>query len=201
MIERISAGILLFRRVAGAGASPGSSTSPGGASPGGIATPGGAAAGGAVPAGASPGGIATAAAGLEMLLGHPGGPFHAARDLGSWSIPKGEVEPGEDLYDVARREFEEETGNAPPDSPAIALGTIVQKGGKVVHAWALEGNLDPAASVSNTFTMLWPPGSGTIAAFPEIDRVAWFAPDEARRRVKAAQAPFVDRLEEVLRAR
>jgi predicted NUDIX family NTP pyrophosphohydrolase len=185
MIERISAGILLFRRVAGAGASPGSSTSPGGASPGGNTSPGGAAAG----------------AGLEVLLGHPGGPFHAARDLGSWSIPKGEVEPGEDLYDVARREFEEETGNAPPDSPAIALGTIVQKGGKVVHAWALEGNLDPAASVSNTFTMLWPPGSGTIAAFPEIDRVAWFAPDEARRRVKAAQAPFVDRLEEVLRAR
>jgi len=206
MIERISAGILLFRRVAGAGASPGSSTSPGGASPGGIATPGGAAAGGAAAgasagAGASPGSSTSPGGELEVLLGHPGGPFHAARDLGSWSIPKGEVEPGEDLYDVARREFEEETGNAPPDSPAIALGTIVQKGGKVVHAWALEGNLDPAASVSNTFTMLWPPGSGTIAAFPEIDRVAWFAPDEARRRVKAAQAPFVDRLEEVLRAR
>jgi len=194
MTERISAGILLFRRVAGAGAAPGGNTSPGGTSPGGT-SPSGAAPGGAAPAGAA------ADAGLEVLLGHPGGPFHAARDLGSWSIPKGEVEPGEDLYDVARREFEEETGNAPPDAPAIALGTIVQKGGKVVHAWALEGNLDPAASVSNTFTMPWPPGSGTIAAFPEIDRVAWFAPDEARRRVKAAQAPFVDRLEDALRAR
>ena len=190
MTERISAGILLFRRSAGAGAAPGGNTSPGGGT-----SPGGAAAGGTSPGGTSPG------AGLEVLLGHPGGPFHAARDLGSWSLPKGEVEPGEDLYDVARREFEEETGNAPPDAPAIALGTIVQKGGKVVHAWALEGNLDPAASVSNTFTMPWPPGLGTIAAFPEIDRVAWFAPDEARRRVKAAQAPFVDRLEDALRAR
>jgi predicted NUDIX family NTP pyrophosphohydrolase len=182
MTERVSAGILLFRRSAGG------NTSPGGAAAGGNTSPGGAAAG----------------AGFEVLLGHPGGPFHAARDLGSWSIPKGEVEPGEDLYDVARREFEEETGNAPPAPPAAApipLGTIVQKGGKIVHAWALEGDLDPAASVSNTFTMPWPPDSGTIAAFPEIDRVAWFAPDEARRRVKAAQAPFVDRLEEVLRAR
>jgi predicted NUDIX family NTP pyrophosphohydrolase len=143
----------------------------------------------------------TTAGGLEVLLGHPGGPFFVQKDLGDWSIPKGEVEEGEDLEAVARREFREETGHAPPDGPAIPLGTVRQKGGKVVHAWAVEGNLDPAASVSNTFTMPWPPGSGTIAAFPEIDRVAWFAPDEARRRVKAAQAPFVDRLEEVLRAR
>lgn len=160
MADRISAGILLYRRVPGGGAALGT--------------------------------------GLQVLLGHPGGPFHAHRDLGDWSIPKGEVEPGEDLYDVARREFEEETGHAPPDAAAIPLGTIVQKGGKLVHAWALEGDLDPAASVSNTFSMSWPPGSGTITAFPEIDRVAWFTPEEARRRVKETQAPFVDRLEEAL---
>jgi predicted NUDIX family NTP pyrophosphohydrolase len=142
--------------------------------------------------------------GLEVLLGHPGGPFHASRDLGDWSIPKGEVEPGEDLYGVARREFEEETGHAAPASMAAApipLGTIVQKGGKVVHAWALEGDLDPAAAVSNTFSMRWPPVVGAITAFPEIDRVAWFGPDEARRRLKAAQTPFLDRLDTELRAR
>jgi predicted NUDIX family NTP pyrophosphohydrolase len=142
--------------------------------------------------------------GLEVLLGHPGGPFHANRDLGDWSIPKGEVEPGEDLYAVARREFEEETGHAPPASTAatpIALGTIVQKGGKVVHGWALEGDLDPAAAVSNTFSMRWPPVVGAVTAFPEIDRVAWFDPDEARRRLKAAQTPFLDRLAAELRAR
>lgn len=140
----------------------------------------------------------SAGAGLEVLLGHPGGPYFARRDAGSWSIPKGEVEPGEDLYEVARREFEEETGHAPPDGPAIALGTIVQKGGKLVHAWALEGDLDPAAAASNTFTVSWPPGSLTVAEFPEIDRVAWFAPGEARHRLKESQAPFVDRLEEAL---
>ena len=111
--------------------------------------------------GASPGAARRRPRGLEVLLGHPGGPFHAHRDLGDWSIPKGEVEPGEDLYDVARREFEEETGHAPPpDAAAIPLGTIVQKGGKVVHAWALEGDLDPAAAVSNTFSMRWPPVVG-----------------------------------------
>jgi len=142
--------------------------------------------------------------GLEVLLGHPGGPFHANRDLGDWSIPKGEVEPGEDLYAVARREFEEETGHAAPAPTAatpIPLGTIVQKGGKVVHAWALEGDLDPAAAVSNTFSMRWPPVVGAVTEFPEIDRVAWFGPDEARRRLKAAQTPFLDRLDTELRAR
>lgn len=137
---------------------------------------------------------------LEVLLGHPGGPFHAHRDLGDWSIPKGEVEEGEALETVARREFEEETGFPAPAAPAIPLGTVRQKGGKLVHAWALEGDLDPAASVSNTFSMSWPPGSGTIAAFPELDRVAWFEPAEARRRLKEAQGPFVDRLERALGA-
>ena len=147
------------------------------------------------------GGAATSAR-LEVLLGHPGGPFFAGRDLGHWSIPKGEAEPGEDLYDVARREFEEETGHAPPIPPAatpIALGTVVQKGGKIVHGWALQGDLDPATAISNTFSMRWPPIVGAITAFPEIDRVAWFDPGEARLHLKAAQAEFVDRLEEFLR--
>jgi predicted NUDIX family NTP pyrophosphohydrolase len=132
--------------------------------------------------------------GLELLLGHPGGPWFARKDAGAWSIPKGEVEPDEDLYAVARREFHEETGHAAPGGPALPLGTVRQKGGKLVHAWALEGDLDPAEAASNTFSMAWPPGSGTLVAFPEIDRVAWFGPEEARRRIKEAQAAFIDRL-------
>jgi predicted NUDIX family NTP pyrophosphohydrolase len=136
----------------------------------------------------------------EILLGHPGGPFFAKRDAGHWSIPKGEPDsPGDDLLLVARREFAEETGHPAPEAqpggePPIGLGTIVQKGGKVVHAWAIEGDLDPATSVSNEFEMEWPPRSGRLQRFAEIDRVAWFAPDEARRRLKSTQVPFVDRL-------
>lgn len=136
---------------------------------------------------------------LEVLLGHPGGPFFRARDEGAWSIPKGEVEPGEDLLGVARREFEEETGSSVPDGPALALGSVVQKGGKVVWAWAVEGALDPASAVSNTFEMEWPPGSARMAEFPEIDRMAWFSPEDARRYIKPAQAAFIDRLEELVR--
>lgn len=131
---------------------------------------------------------------VEVLLGHPGGPYFARKDLGAWTIPKGEVEEGEDLEAVARREFREETGSPAPDGPAIALGTIRQKGGKVVHAWALEGDLDPTAAVSNTFTLQWPPDSGTWIAVPEIDRVAWFEPAEARRTIKETQIPLIDRL-------
>jgi predicted NUDIX family NTP pyrophosphohydrolase len=138
--------------------------------------------------------------GLEVLLAHPGGPFHANRDRGDWSIPKGEPADGEDLADAAVREFEEETGVHLAESPRIALGSVRQKGGKVVTAWAVEGDLDPAASRSNEFEMEWPPGSGRLEAFPEIDRVAWFAPDEARLRVKEAQAPFLDRLEVALQS-
>jgi predicted NUDIX family NTP pyrophosphohydrolase len=133
--------------------------------------------------------------GLEVLLAHPGGPFFQRRDDGHWTIPKGEVDPGEDLLDVARREFEEETGQPPPETDPLPLGSIVQKGGKVVHAWALEGDLDPAITASNTFTIEWPPGSGRQREFPEIDRVAWFDPAEARRRLKSTQVPFVERLE------
>ena len=136
--------------------------------------------------------------GLELLLAHPGGPFFARRDEGYWTIPKGEVDPDEELLAVARREFEEETGHAVPDGEPIPLGSIVQKGGKVVHAWALEGDLDPATSVSNTFEMTWPPGSGRLGSFPEIDRVAWFDPAEARRRVKPTQIPLFERLEAAL---
>jgi predicted NUDIX family NTP pyrophosphohydrolase len=135
---------------------------------------------------------------LEVLLAHPGGPFHATKDVGAWSIPKGEVEPGEDLVDVARREFLEETGHPVPADGAIPLGTIRQKGGKVVHAWALPGDLDPAAAHSNSFSLEWPPGSGRLEAFPEIDRVAWFDLPEARLRLKDAQVPFLDRLLDAL---
>ena len=138
---------------------------------------------------------------LEVLLAHPGGPFFASRDADVWSIPKGEPDADEPFLDVATREFEEETGHPVPDGPRIELGSIVQKGGKVVHAWAVEGDLDPATSVSNTFDMMWPPKSGRMATFPEIDRVAWFDPDEARRHIKAAQIPLLDRLEEAVARR
>jgi predicted NUDIX family NTP pyrophosphohydrolase len=136
----------------------------------------------------------------EVLLGHPGGPFFARRDEGCWSIPKGEPDRAdEDLLAVARREFAEEVGHPAParqpdGSAPISLGTIVQPGGKLVHAWAIEGDVDPATARSNMFEAEWPPRSGRRAAFPEIDRVAWFAPAEARRRVKPAQIPFIDRL-------
>ena len=136
---------------------------------------------------------------LEVLLAHPGGPFWAAKDAGHWTIPKGEAEPGEELLAVARREFAEETGHEAPGGPAIPLGDIRQKSGKLVVGWALEGDLDPATARSNTFEMEWPPGSGRLAVFPEIDRVAWFDLAEARIRLKAAQGPFLDRLAGLLR--
>lgn len=142
----------------------------------------------------------TVAGGLEVLLAHPGGPFFARRDEGHWTIPKGEPDaPDDDLLAVARREFAEEVGQLAPavqpdGSPPIALDTIVQKGGKLVHAWAVEGDLDPSKAVSNEFEMEWPPRSGRRQLFPEIDRVAWFEPDEARRRLKPTQIPFVDKL-------
>ena len=139
---------------------------------------------------------------FEVLLGHPGGPFFTRRDEGHWTIPKGEPDdPADDLLAVARREFEEETGHPPPPSEGtdpVELGTIVQKGGKVVHAWAIEGDLDAATAASNTFEIEWPPRSGKRQEFAEIDRVAWFGPDEARRRLKPTQVPFVDRLASIL---
>ena len=137
---------------------------------------------------------------LEVLLVHPGGPFWARRDAGAWSIPKGEVDPGEDERACALRELEEETGGAFPDAPPdalLALGEVRQKSGKVVAAWALEGDLDAAAIVSNTFELEWPPRSGRTQAFPEVDRAGWFALDAAREKLIPAQAPFLDRLAEL----
>jgi len=134
---------------------------------------------------------------LEVLIAHPGGPYFTTKDAGYWSIPKGEVEGGEALMAVALREFEEETGSPVTADPAtfIDLGDIVQKGGKQVVAWAAEGDLDAAAARSNTFTIEWPPRSGRQLEVPEIDRVAWCTPDEARRLLKETQGPLVDRLE------
>ena len=132
---------------------------------------------------------------LEVLLGHPGGPYFAGKDADHWTVLKGEVEADEDLVTVARREFAEETGHQPPDGPFIELGDIRQKSGKLVLAWAVEGDLDPETAVSNTFEMEWPPRSGRVQDFPEIDRVAWFELGEARVKIKAAQAAFLERLE------
>jgi predicted NUDIX family NTP pyrophosphohydrolase len=140
------------------------------------------------------------AGGPEVLLGHPGGPFFAKKDDGNWTVLKGEIEPGEDPYAVARREFEEESGSAPPNGDAIELGDIRQRGGKLVTAWALEGDLDPATAVSNPVEMEWPPRLGTVAAFPEIDRVEWFDLETARSKIRAAQIPLLNRLAEHLRA-
>jgi predicted NUDIX family NTP pyrophosphohydrolase len=135
---------------------------------------------------------------LEVLLAHQGGPFWAKKDLGHWTIPKGEAEPGEEFVAVARREFAEETGTKVPDGPLVELGEIRQKSGKLVLGWAAEGDLDPSTAVSNTFDLEWPPHSGIVRSFPEIDRVEWFELGEARRRLKAAQVPFLDRLESAL---
>jgi predicted NUDIX family NTP pyrophosphohydrolase len=135
---------------------------------------------------------------LEVLLAHPGGPLFRRRDEGVWSIPKGLVEADEALLAVALREFEEETGYPPPEGPRLELGTVVQRGGKVVHGWAIEGDIDPAAAHSNEFEMEWPPGSGRRLMFPEIDRVAWLTPSAARQRINPAQAAFLERLEAIL---
>jgi predicted NUDIX family NTP pyrophosphohydrolase len=130
----------------------------------------------------------------EVLLVHPGGPFWARRDAGVWSFPKGEYDAGDDARETALREFEEETGTALPPGDLIDLGSVKQKGGKVVSAWAVEGDLDPDTVKSNTFRMQWPPRSGRLATFPEVDRAGWFGPEEARQKLVPAQAEFVDRL-------
>jgi len=137
---------------------------------------------------------------LQVFVAHPGGPFFAAKDDGHWTIPKGEVEPGEDLLATAIREVAEETGiKVDPASNFIALGTVRQKGGKVVHAWAVEKDLDDTRPVqSNLLTMEWPPGSGRMLEFPEVDRAQFFPVAEAKRKLKAAQAELVDRLVEQL---
>jgi predicted NUDIX family NTP pyrophosphohydrolase len=133
-------------------------------------------------------------AGLELFLAHPGGPFWKSRDAGAWTIPKGLAEPGEDLLAAACREFEEETG-LPPTGPFLSLGAVRQKAGKVVHAWAWEGDADPERVTSNTMKAEWPRGSGQWLTFPEVDRCAWFTPERARDKINPAQAEFIDRLE------
>lgn len=135
--------------------------------------------------------------GLELFLAHPGGPFWKGRDAGAWTIPKGVLDEGEEPLDAARREFTEETGIVPVE-PFIPLGSIRQKAGKIVHAWAWEGNADPAAVISNTMRSEWPRGSGRWVTYPEVDRCAWFDPTTARERMNAAQAELIDRLEAAL---
>jgi predicted NUDIX family NTP pyrophosphohydrolase len=132
--------------------------------------------------------------GLEVLLVHPGGPFWAKKDLGAWSIPKGEYEDGDDPLASALREFEEETGTRLDPSDPVELGTVVQRGGKRVSAWAVQGDLDPDSIRSNTFVMQWPPRSGAQREFPEVDRAGWFSIDEARAKLVPAQAELLDRL-------
>jgi len=131
---------------------------------------------------------------LEFLLAHPGGPFFARKDEGAWTIPKGEAAPDEDLLTRAQIEFEEEVGIRPHGN-WIEIGSIKQKGGKIVHAWAFEGDLPNSFKLkSNTFEMEWPPGSGKLKEFPEIDRAEFFRDEVARRKIKPTQVPFFDRL-------
>ena len=137
------------------------------------------------------------ARGLEVLLVHPGGPFWRAKDLGAWSLAKGEIDPGEEPAACALREFEEETGTRLEGEPA-PLGGVRQAGGKTVIGFALEGDLDADAIRSITFELEWPPRSGRRQSYPEVDRAAWFTLDEARAKLNAAQAAFLDRLAALL---
>ncbi|MFD8999617.1 NUDIX domain-containing protein [Streptomyces sp. NPDC059582] len=134
--------------------------------------------------------------GLEVLLGHMGGPFFARKDAGAWTVPKGEYEPDEPAWEAARREFLEELGLPPPDGEAVPLGEVRQAGGKVVTVWAIEADLDPATVEPGTFRMEWPPRSGQLQEFPELDRVAWFGLARAGELIVRAQATFLDRLAE-----
>src|SRR5438552_10536911 len=133
---------------------------------------------------------------LEVLLVHPGGPFWKKRDEGAWSIPKGEIEPSQTALEVARREFEEELGQPAPESDFVSLGSVRQAGGKVVHAWAAQGEYEVDTLNSVSFEVEWPPRSGLKQAFPEIDRAEWFDLETARRKINRAQSTFLDRLEE-----
>ena len=134
-----------------------------------------------------------AAGGLEVLLVHPGGPYWARKDIGAWSIPKGEIEPGEEALAAARREFEEETG-ASVEGTFLSLPSVKLRSGKVVHAWAIEADFDAAGLRSNLFSMEWPPRSGEQREFPEADRAGWFGIDAARAKIHPGQAPLLDHL-------
>lgn len=140
---------------------------------------------------------AHASGGPELLLAHPGGPFFARKDEGAWTIPKGAVEPGEEPFAAACRELAEETSLAVPTGPFVALGEIRQSGGKIVHAWAVRvgAEIEASALRSNEFEIEWPARSGRRQRFPELDRFAWLDPPTARRKILAAQVPFIDRAE------
>lgn len=133
------------------------------------------------------------AAGVEVLLAHPGGPLWARKDLASWTLPKGQFTDGELPLDAAKREFEEEMGS-PPTGEFQALGTLKQPSGKVIHAWAAQSDFDVTTVASNLFSMEWPPRSGKFGEFPEVDRAEWFSIEEARLKILKGQAPFLDRL-------
>jgi predicted NUDIX family NTP pyrophosphohydrolase len=135
---------------------------------------------------------------LQVLLAHPGGPYFVNEDDGAWSIPKGEPDTEEDLLRTAEREFEEET-SVKPTGPYLPLQPITQKGGKIVHAWAFRGDCDSAAIKSNLFTMEWPPHSGRMMKYPEIDRAEFFDLATARRKIKASQSPLLDELEKIVK--
>jgi predicted NUDIX family NTP pyrophosphohydrolase len=136
--------------------------------------------------------------GREVLLVHPGGPFWTRRDRGAWSIPKGACGPDEEPLAAAKREFEEELGTAPPVGDMLDLGEITQRGGKRVLAWGLLGDLDVSTATSNTFAVEWPPRSGQLRQFPEVDRAEWFSVEAAREKINPAQAELIDRLETAL---
>ena len=135
-----------------------------------------------------------APSGLHVLLGHMGGPYWARKDIGAWTIPKGEYPADEDALSAARREFEEETGHPIPANELIDLGEVRQSGGKIVRTWAVEGDLDTTTAVSNTFELEWPPRSGRVQTFPELDRLEWFDIDLAHTKIITAQRTFLDRL-------
>ena len=136
---------------------------------------------------------------LEVLLVHPGGPFWARRDVGAWSVPKGEYEPDEDALAAARREFAEELGAPAPEGPVHDLGEVQQKSGKLVRVWALEGDLDVSRVASNTFELEWPPRSGRTIEVPEVDRAEWFELAAAREKINHGQVPLLDRLADAQR--
>ncbi|MDB5227410.1 MAG: putative pyrophosphohydrolase [Bacteroidota bacterium] len=131
---------------------------------------------------------------LEVFLVHPGGPFWAKKDLGAWSIPKGEYVEGEDPQEVAKREFEEETSVKFNGNIQWELSPVKMKSGKVIHAWTAEGDIDPAIIVSNTFELEWPPKSGKFQSIPEVDKGGWFSPQEAKEKINSTQAAFIDEL-------
>ncbi len=137
---------------------------------------------------------------LEVFLVHPGGPFWAKKDAGAWSIPKGEFEPGENPLDAANREFREETGLT-VRGEYLALKPVQQRGGKIVHAWAVRSDVEAEAVKSNVFSMEWPPGSGKLREFPEIDRAAWFKVDEAKRKILKSQLGLLEQLEQSVSSR